>query len=65
MSDDDIVVHVVNQMYELDWFSEENMMTWEETRTKKKHGQNAKHSLRQHTPPGNAKMKQKGKQIKA
>ena len=31
MSVDNIVIHVMNQMYELDWFSEETMTTWEET----------------------------------
>ena len=30
VSDDDIVIHMINQMYESDWFSEEIMMTWEE-----------------------------------
>ena len=30
MSDNDIVIHVVDQMYELDSFSEEAMMNWEE-----------------------------------
>ena len=31
VSDDNIVIHVVNEMYELDWFSEETMTKWEET----------------------------------
>ena len=30
-SDDDIIIHVVDQMHESDWFSEETMTKWEET----------------------------------
>ena len=29
--DDNIVIHVVDQMYESNWFSEDTMTTWEET----------------------------------
>ena len=29
MLDDDIVIHVVDQMYDSDWFSAETMMAWE------------------------------------
>ena len=31
VSDNDIIIHVVNQIYESDWFSEEAMTKWEET----------------------------------
>ena len=31
VSDNDIITHVVEQMYESDWFSEETMTKWEET----------------------------------
>ena len=31
MLDDDIIIHVVDQMYESDWFSKETMTKWEET----------------------------------
>ena len=30
MSDEDIMIHVADQMYECDWFSEETMMTWKD-----------------------------------
>ena len=29
VSNDDIVIHIVEQLYELDWFSEETMTKWE------------------------------------
>ena len=31
MSNNDIVIHIVNQMYELIWFSEDTMTKWEES----------------------------------
>ena len=31
VSDDDIIIHVVNQMYEPNWFLEETMTAWEDT----------------------------------
>ena len=36
MSDNNIVIHIVDQMYKSHWFSEETMTTWEETQDKKK-----------------------------
>ena len=36
MSDDDIVIHVVDQIHESDSFSEETMKTWKETWDNKK-----------------------------
>ena len=30
VSDDDIVIHIINQMYESDWFSKDTMTNWEE-----------------------------------
>ena len=30
MSDDDIVIHVMEHMYDSDWFTEEHMTAWEE-----------------------------------
>ena len=36
MSDDDIVIHVVNQMYTSDWFLEDTMTKWEETHNNRK-----------------------------
>ena len=30
VSNDDIVIHVIDQMYNLDWFSEETMTKWED-----------------------------------
>ena len=36
VSDDDIVIHVVDQMYNLDCFSEKNMTNWEEVLNKDK-----------------------------
>ena len=36
VSDNDIVIHVVDQMYESDWFLEEKMMAWEETQDAQK-----------------------------
>ena len=34
--DNDIVIYVVDQMYESDWFSEDTMTKWEETNDNKK-----------------------------
>ena len=31
VNNDDILIHVVDQMYESDWFSEDTMTKWEET----------------------------------
>ena len=31
MSHDDIIIHVVDQMYEFDWFPKETMTKWEES----------------------------------
>ena len=36
VSDNDIAIHVMDQMYELDWVSEEIMTTWAETQDNKK-----------------------------
>ena len=30
MLDDDIIIHVVDQMYESDWFSKKTMTKWKE-----------------------------------
>ena len=37
--DDDIVIHIVHQMYYSDWFSKETMMTWEEMQDRQNMGQ--------------------------
>ena len=34
--DDNIIIHVVDQMYESDWFSEETITKWEETNNNSK-----------------------------
>ena len=36
MSDDDIVIHVVDQMYASDWFLEDTMTKWEEVNDNRK-----------------------------
>ena len=36
VSDGDIVIHVVDQIYEWDWFCKETMVAWGETQKKEK-----------------------------
>ena len=36
VSDDDIIICVVNQMHEPDWFLEEIMTKWKDTKDKRK-----------------------------
>ena len=49
MSDNDIVIHIVNQMFESDWFSEDTMTKWEETNDNRKTWKQCQPFLRKHT----------------
>ena len=61
VSDDDIAIHVVDQMYELDWVFKETMTKLEEINNNKKHGAGTKSSSRICTLQGKGKMMQKDK----
>ena len=61
MSNDNIVIHVVDQIYESDWFSEETMTKREEINENEKYGADAKSSLMIHILQGKGTMMQKDK----
>ena len=48
VSDDDIVIHVIDQMYNLDWFSKETMTKWEEISNSTLQGRDTTWSMDMH-----------------
>ena len=65
VSDDDIVIHAVDQMYILDWSSEETMTKWEKTNDNSKVWLQCQQCFEKHTLQGRDSLRQKGAHRKA
>ena len=61
VSDNDITIHVLDQMNESDWFSKDTMTRWEETNNIIIHGKPARSSSKKPTLPKNNTFMQKTK----
>ena len=59
VSDNDIIVRIVDQIYKSDWFLENTMTKWEKPMTTEKHGNSASSLLTKLTLQENNTLKQR------
>ena len=65
VTDDDIVIHVVDQMYESNWFLEETMNKWEALTNDEKILTKCKEFFEEHTSLSRVASMQRVNQMKA